>query len=300
MLKIITHGGNAHLDDFVACAEAMAAKFWNSPAGTTLEDVMENTTIERRDPTDAELDDPHVLVLDVGRVHAAKKNDFDHHQFERGSRRCAMTLFAESVQLDHDISLDAFMAKAYPWYNTRAAMDAIGPFAVAKEQGIEWTTVASFLGPFEDIVLKQFENSAPEERARIVAPLAKDILRKFDAKGRVDSKMKVHAFIRLDAGAEASDDEKVVALDFTECDPEDVDATSSMFLALEPDGIAVFRNKRGPGYAILRINDDPRLDLSKLAGRPEVAFAHNGGFYATTKEPVDVGTLAGLVNAARV
>lgn len=290
MNKIIVHGGNAHLDDFVSCAEAMVARSWDCGEGETIEKVAGETIIERRDPTTAELDDPETVVLDVGGVLDAEKACYDHHQLPRGSHDCAMTLFAHHVPMPSGGgTLYDAMARLYPWYETRAALDSNGPFATAKENGVEWSTVASFLGPFEDIVLDAFIAATPETRAQVVLPFAKDIITKLAAERRV-----------LDSIERWITAQGVDVINFTEADPADVDVVSDVILAPVSSGVAIFRDKRGPGYAILRIKDDPRVDLSKTKDMPCMAFAHANGFYATTKEPLPPAHITDILGTAFV
>ena len=285
---IVVHPGKAHLDDFTACAEAMVAEAWKDPdAAITL---CSRVVIVRRDPTPEEIDDPSVLVLDVGGIHDPEKGCFDHHQLPRGSRECAMTLFSKSVK--HPTtgeSLYDIMCRLYPWYRTRAVLDATGPFNAAREEGVEWATVAKFLGPFEDIVLTAFAEAMDEERASLALDFANDILTKIEAESCVRS-----ALERWKTG------QGVSVIDFTRARPDDVDAVSDAILAAEPDGVAVFRDKRGSGFALMRIKDDPRVDLSKAKSLPCMAFCHANGFYATTRDPVNRAILADILGTAYV
>lgn len=65
--RVITHPGVFHADD--VCATAYLRLF-----GYT-------GVVERRIPTAAELDDPNVLVVDIGHRHEPALLNFDHHQF---------------------------------------------------------------------------------------------------------------------------------------------------------------------------------------------------------------------------
>lgn len=289
--KIIVHGGNAHLDDFVACAEALVARLWCwDYSGESIDKVAAETVIERRDPTPAELEDREIMVLDIGGALDDAKGDYDHHQLPRGSRDCAMTLFAKWVKLpsSNETLFDA-MSRLYPWYETRAILDSNGPFATAKEKGVEWSTVASFLGPFEDIVLNAFIAATPETRAQVVLPFARDILAKIEAERKV-----------LDSIERWTTAQGVGVVDFTKAEPADVDVVSDAILSSVPNGVAVFRDKRGEGYALLRVKDDPRVDLSKAKEMPCMAFCHVNGFYATTRKPAQRATLADILGTAFV
>ena len=64
---IITHPGSAHFDEVTAISLIMA--------------VHTDTVfrVERREPKEAELDDPDVWVVDTGNQHEPEKRNFDHH-----------------------------------------------------------------------------------------------------------------------------------------------------------------------------------------------------------------------------
>ena len=298
MKKIITHGGEAHLDDVFACALAMVNVAWDSLENgrattieTALADACEDVVIERREPTEDELANPNVLVLDVGGRYEPEEGDFDHHQLPAGTKESAMSLFAASIGLPNGgfngaekyvagsavypvDSLASFLEDAFPWFRTRVALDACGPFAVAKENGVEWDAVAKFLGPLEGVVLGMFENAEPETRVDVVKPLAEMILHKHAAWERVVTA------VEYDRPWWADGDFTIA--DFTKADPADAKACSDMFTRYV-NGVAVFHDDRGDGLTLLRLRDDPRVDFTKVKDDPEVAFCHNGGFIVKTK-----------------
>ena len=298
MKNIITHGGNAHLDDLMACAIALVDRAWGSlengrttTMGAALGDACEDVIIERRDPTEDELANTHILVLDVGGRYEPEKGNFDHHQLPCGTKESAMSLYAASIGLPNgnfdgtaeyvpdsaeypDDSLASFLEDAYPWFRTRVALDACGPFSTAKENGVEWNTVEKFLGPCEDVILRMFENAEPEARVDVVKPLAEMILRRHMAWERV-----VPA-VKYDHPWWANEDCTIA--DFTKADPADVEACSDMFTKCV-NGVAVFHDNRGEGLTLLRLRDDPRIDFTRVKNNPEVAFCHAGGFIVKTK-----------------
>ena len=213
-MKIITHGGNAHLDDIMACALALVDRTWSyqekhekATIKKALNEACEGIVIERREPTAEELKNKEILVLDVGGHYRPELNDFDHHQFPKGTKESSMSLFASSIGLPNGTfdgtaeyepdstkypvdSLASFLEEAFPWFRTRVAVDACGPVATAKENGVEWGTIGKFLGPLEDVILKMFENAEPEARVDIVKPLAEMILRKQQSWERVAATVK--------------------------------------------------------------------------------------------------------------
>lgn len=266
--KIVVHGGKAHLDDVMACAIAVAARAW-ATKDATASDVL--VPIERRDPTERELEDERVLVLDVGGRLEPEKGNFDHHQLPRGTKSCAMTLLASDLAFDDLSTVADLMAAVYPWFETRAVVDSCGPFQAAKEAGTDWATVEKFLGPFEDLVLRLFEESDPDGRARSCAELARDILAKAEAWDAVVDRLRYPAV-----------DGCVEIVDFTEADPAKSEVVSDAILRKYDRGVAIFHDNRGPGLTLLRLKDDPRIDFSRVQGDPRVAFAHAGGFIAKT------------------
>ena len=66
--RIITHPGSAHFDD-VTAVSLILATYPNA-----------QFTIERREPTTDELENPDVWVVDVGDKFEPEKHNFDHHQ----------------------------------------------------------------------------------------------------------------------------------------------------------------------------------------------------------------------------
>ena len=297
-MKIITHGGNAHLDDIMACALALVDRTWSyreehgeAAMEKALDGACEGVVIERREPTAEELENREILVLDVGGHYRPELNDFDHHQFPKGTKESAMSLFASSIGLPDGAfdgtaeyepdstkypvdSLAGFLEEAFPWFRTRVAVDACGPFAAAKENGVEWGTVEKFLGPLEGVVLKMFENAEPEARVDVVKPLAEMILGKHRAWERVATAVKYDRPRWADG--------EFTIVDFTKANPEDVEACSDMVTRCV-NGVAVFHDNRGEGLTLLRLRDDPRIDFTRVKNDPEVAFCHNGGFIVKTK-----------------
>ena len=276
-MKIITHAGKAHLDDLMACAIAIAhLKIW--------EDTTE-VEIERRDPTDAELEDRTITILDVGGRYEPTNGNFDHHQLPRGSKDSAMTLLAANLGLpngasiaeynpgDKEFPVDSmasFLEDAFPWFRRRAELDSCGPFATAKSAGVDWNVVESFLGPFEDIVLSEFEKNP----VTVASKLADMITRKWGAFSKVLAARKVDY-------PWWGDGEFAIA-DFTAADPTETDEVSDALTA-KVNGVAIFHDNRGDGLTLLRLKDDPRIDFTKVKDDKEVIFAHAGGFIAKTR-----------------
>ena len=276
-MKIITHAGKAHLDDLMACAIAIAhLRIWNDH--TDIE-------IERRDPTDTELEDREVIVLDVGGQYEPTNSNFDHHQLQRGSKDSAMTLLAANLGLPNGTrnaeyapgdaefpvdSMASFLESVFPWFRRRAELDSCGPFATAKSANVDWSVIESFLGPFEDIVLSEFEN----DPVTVASKLADMITRKWGAFSKVLAARKIdHPWWG---------DGEFTIVDFTAADPAETEEVSDALTA-KVNGVAIFHDNRGDGLTLLRLKDDPRIDCTKVKDNKEVIFAHAGGFIAKTR-----------------
>ena len=276
-MKIITHAGKAHLDDLMACAIAIAhLKIWEDT--TDIE-------IERRDPTNAELEDSAITVLDVGGQYEPTNGNFDHHQLPRGSKDSAMTLLAANLGLPNGVSIAkynpsdkefpvdsmaSFLEDAFPWFRRRAELDSCGPFATAKSAGVDWSVVASFLGPYENIVLSEFE----KDPVTVASKLADTIVSKWKAYSNVVQ------YVNYDRPWWGDGDFTIA--DFTKANPEDVEVCSDM-ITKHVHGVAIFHDNRGDGLTLLRLRDDPRIDFTKVKDDEEIAFCHNGGFIVKTK-----------------
>lgn len=256
ILYVVVHGGSSHLDEFMAVALFMAIKAFDNDGQVT------PVKIQRRSPTGDEIRDPNVLVLDVGGVYDPERLTFDHHQFERGTKESAMGLFSSWAGI-RDV-----IGKLFPWFETRVALDAVGPFATAKDAGVDWSTVAKFLGPWEDMILRKFEDASDDDRWEVVAPLARTVVGKFKAYDEVQESLV------------EKDVEGVEVYDFTPCDPLMAREVSDALVGTR--GVAIFHDDRGAGLTLLRLNDDSRIDFSRCEGDEAVTFAHKGGFIAKT------------------
>ena len=84
---IVTHPGQAHRDEFLACCLLIAAG--------------EADCVERRDPTDGDLHNPLVIVLDQGKEHDPAMLNFDHHQLPRDAApTCSVTLILDYLDIE--------------------------------------------------------------------------------------------------------------------------------------------------------------------------------------------------------
>lgn len=278
--SIVTHKGGSHNDEILATALAIANQG----------DVV---PVFRRDPTEDDLQDQEVLVLDQGGKVDNWSNVFDHHQFDRGAQaECTFTLLAKEMGVDQD--LGAF----FPWYKTWAEIDAHGPFAWAKQQGLDWSKASALLNPLDDMIHEWWEEDHGD--GQVDPALVKWLLRvgkkilstagRFQAFcGDADRQEMLNGYTLGPAGEKVTGQfvKGVRVFDLTWAPAADALEFGDAYATTkgEAGGVLVSMDNRGTGLALFRRNDDPRVDFAVLDGDPAVTFAHKGGFIAKTKEP---------------
>lgn len=263
---IVIHGGrSSHQDEQVACALA----YWAGADGVK---------IERRDPSTEELGDQDVLVMDVGGIHDPDKLDFDHHQLDRtAAPACAYSLLAEYLGVRKDLG------ELFPWFEPGIVLDSKGPFALAKQAGVSWDQVSGMvLTPsrtWHDV--KWAEDSFYREC--YTRWLSNEIMLALD---------------EYKAAKTVYTPEEIAGLRVLNVQGLNPGAVQDALIRSLKPQVVVFDDDRGAGLGLLRINDDPQVDFSRLDGDSEVLFAHKGGFIAKTK--TKDADLASLLSKAKV
>ena len=133
---IVTHPGGAHKDDFLACTALLA--HYSVP-------------IERRDPTSEDLENPNVMVVDIGHEHDPDKHNFDHHQFPRDHEPiCALSLVMQFLGVYED-------AKRFcDWLETAEWLDCRGPKDTAAHLGVHPQIFNQLNSPIDHTLLRRF------------------------------------------------------------------------------------------------------------------------------------------------
>jgi hypothetical protein len=281
--RIVTHPGKAHLDELIAIAFALAIGF---PPGSLMLPM-----VFRREPTPEDLQDPEVLVLDVGGELDPARNNFDHHQREVDEEpKCAAHLWLEynAPGVLTDLSVHA------PWFRAMNAIDVRGPYAWATDNGFARFPF-ELGGALEAPVKAMFEAFAGE------TPVAKQLV---ELLWRVGQDHLAHlqevkdALGVIDASAELVGVEGVPGVIYLS---KEVDALNSWREAKRQEGIdvafSVTLDDREAGFALYRFQDDPRIDFTRIKGRQGVKFSHKGGFIAKVA-PMEVIEALGLVGEA--
>ena len=286
MIKtIITHPGGAHKDDFLACSVLLSKH---------------PVSIFRRDPTEQELEDPEVAVVDIGHQHDPKLNNFDHHQLPRDHEpTCALSLVLQKFEIYEDTK------EFCSWLETTEWFDCRGPHDTAEWLGVDREAMAKLNSPLDVTMFqafaKQKEHHPGEPVWEVMKMMGTDLVQYVTGlRGRINQVAKIEEFWDLGQGEDMI---KVAFVPRTE--PEVEEASGGLAwrikeLGLEEEVVAmVYPDSRGGGYGMRRYDDNLALDFSQLSEQPDVHFTHNRGFIAKTST-TEVSRLKELLLLAKV
>ena len=286
MIKtIITHPGGAHKDDFLACSVLLS----NHPV-----------SIFRHDPTEQELEDPEVAVVDIGHQHDPKLNNFDHHQLPRDHEpTCALSLVLQKFEIYEDTK------EFCSWLETTEWFDCRGPHDTAEWLGVDREAMAKLNSPLDVTMFQAFarqkEHHPGEPVWEVMKMMGTDLVQYVTGlRGRINQVAKIEEFWDLGQG------EDMIKVAFVPRTVPEVEEASGGLawrikeLGLEEKVVAmVYPDSRGEGYGMRRYNDSPVVDFSKISVEPEVHFTHNRGFIAKTS-CTEVSRLKEMLLLARV
>ncbi len=271
---IIVHPGGVHLDEIIA-AGLICRERGDLP-------------VERREPTNAELADPEVWVVDVGRRHEPDLRNFDHHQFgEDAKPESAMSLVARYLGL-HDL------LSRRPWYRAQVTVDVQGPSALAKEQGIGDRIPPTLTSPI-DVGIRHLwaEGGAGRVDPAIVnmaSRIASAIVAEAEALEALSDCQQLSVVRRIGNAPILFHDTEVSNAVSNQIKADWEEETGDVIAA------SVSHDTREPfGWALYRFDDDPRIDFSKLHGDPRFGFVSEVGFIAKTRERVGLDEVEAMI-----
>ncbi len=266
--SIVTHPGGAHKDEFLACAVLLTI----SPVA-----------IERRTPTEDDLQNSTVAVVDIGHQHDPQMGNFDHHQFDRNHvPTCALSLVLQHLGIYKDAREFCSWLEVAEWFDCR------GPKDTAKWLGIDRDLLGRLNSPIEISLLKRFASKSLHQPGEPIWELMKMI-----GEDLVDFISNLRSRLNfVAANAVVIDvptgDASFKALMMPRTDPMPDDTSAGLGyqvqkLGLENEVLAlVYPDGRGDGYGLRKFNDTPLLDFSQVENEHDVHFAHARGFIAKT------------------
>lgn len=264
LTSIVTHPGGAHKDDFIACAVLLT----QAPVA-----------IQRRDPTEADLNDPCTAVIDVGHQHAPDLQNFDHHQFPRDHEPvCALSLVLQHLGIYEDSREFCSWLEVAEYFDCRGLMDT------AEWLGVDRETLGKLNSPLDITILRRFagqdEHKPGEPIWEIMRMIGQDLV---DYVTKLRTRLD---FVAQHAQVWELEGFKALFMPRTEPLPDEPSSGLGYHVehhGLEEDVLAlVYPDSRGEGYGMRRYNDDQRMEFTQLEGEADVHFAHARGFIAKT------------------
>jgi len=268
MKQIITHPGSAHKDDFLACSVLLARY---------------PVVVERRDPTESELADPEIAVVDIGLQHQPELSNFDHHQFPRDhTPTCSLSLVLQHFGLYEDARRFCEWLEPAEWFDCRGAVDT------AKYLGVERDIINKLNSPIDVSLLRAFA-----QESQITTDTALWHMMQLIGSNLVDYVTSMQTqleFLRKHVQQwpiqYREKEYKILFIEKAEDLPDNPRSGIGYYID-EMDwrqqviGIA-YPDNRGDGYGISRFEDHPALDFTQVESEPDVHFAHARGFLAKT------------------
>lgn len=266
--KIITHPGGAHKDDVLAVCILVATH---------------GAPVVRRNPTDKELDDPHIAVVDIGGSDDSGKMNFDHHQYSREHEpTCSLSLVLQHLGLYKDACNFFDWLEAAEWFDSR------GPNKTAEWLGVSRRAISQLNSPIDVTLLRRFAQEAEltsggtlYECMRFVGQDLLDYLRV--ARERIDFVKTHSARWSIPKG-----DDTIEVVFLPRTDPLADEPSTAVENYIRAEGLdqtiaaIVYPDRRAGGYGISRYEDHPRLDFSRVEDEADVHFAHKSGFMCKT------------------
>jgi hypothetical protein len=266
--KIITHPGGAHKDDLLAVCILVATH---------------GVPVVRRDPTDEELDDPHIAVVDIGGSDDSRKLNFDHHHYPREhDPTCALSLVLKHLGLYEDAH------KFFDWFEPAEWFDSRGPNKTAQWLGVSRRVISQLNSPIDVTLLRRFGQEVEltsggtlYEYMRFVGQDLLDYLRV--SRERIDFAKTHSARWSIPQG-----DDIIEVVFLPRTDPLADEPSTAVNHYIRAEGLGqtiaaiIYPDRRGAGYGIGRYEDHPKLDFSRVEDEADVHFAHKSGFMCKT------------------
>lgn len=292
---LIIHPGGAHMDDLLTVA--------------LLTPLIPGLKIERREPTEAEINDPRVMVADIGRVYDPERRCFDHHQ-DAG-------LPASFVLVLQYLGIWETFKDCFLWAEYMSKMDARGPTATLAEYGIRPDVMDIIQNPIVGFVLSSFADEDGHLLAQSHSIPFFMQCSPLPAWSPRDNYffycLGVHIYYGMLAWKDAVDkaeDTRAITVPtqsgFIWLLFAEQATTPIQDKALVRRGVAegfagiVSPATRHDGWRLYRLNDHPRLNFSQIENDPRVAFAHKNGFLAETYERIALPGVVELIQKALV
>lgn len=278
--EILTHPGSSHKDEFLACCLLVA---------------VHEAPILRREPTQADLDNINLAVVDVGGEHAPERGNFDHHQFPKDHPpTCSLSLVLMDMGLYEDARQYCDWLEVAEWFDTR------GPQETAAWLGVERELLSKLNSTVDLTLLRRFagmgEIRPGEPMWEVMKWVGGDLIGYLKSLREKLNEIAKSSEIWEIAHPEGSF--RVLFLPRCANIPEDASAGLARYAAGLPEDRRVvgmvYPDRRGSGFALSRFNDHLGFDFTRVGDEPDVHFAHARGFVAKSSA-TDPGRIRELI-----
>lgn len=282
---IVTHPGGAHKDDLLAVCLLVARH---------------GAPVVRRDPTDDDLNDASIAVVDIGARHESAKSNFDHHHFDRDHPPiCALSLVLQHFGLYEDARHFCDWLEVAEWFDSR------GPKKTAEWLGVPRKAISQLNSPIDMTLLRRFAQSPSHQPGETVYEFMRmvgdDLLAHLHkARERI-----AFAAAHVERWSIPHAAETIEALFLPRTDPGSDEPSTAVAMYIRSEGLGdviqviVYPDRRGDGYGIGRYEDHPRFDFSRVQDEADVHFAHKSGFMCKTTA-TDPDRLRALIAGAHI
>lgn len=267
--EIVTHPGSAHKDEFLACCLYLSEQA---------------VPIIRREFRPEDLENPGIVLIDVGLEHQPDGLNFDHHQLSREHPpTCSVSLVLQKMGLYEDARNFCDWLEPTEWFDSRGLVET------ARWLGTEIKVLRKMNSPIDGALLRAFsqcERLSPGdflwETMRLIGQDITSYLRNLQANLESIHENKVIWKLTQDEV-----EFEVLYLPRKES-PDTGDPSMGVGRYIEREGLKerivgmIYPDRRGSGYGLSRFNDDLRFDFCRLRDCPDVHFTHANGFLAKT------------------
>lgn len=283
-VKIVTHFGKAHRDDYLACCCVVFHEYTRGRL----------CSIERRLAGSSDLESCETWVIDTGGHYDQELRNFDHHQSDAQlDGVCALDLVLRFLLGPQTY---ASFRVVSPWLRLTAIHDTKGLNAAAAESGVGVKSYVSTRSPVEKVMLDLFSELPvvlPEstlmcimrETGRALLTEANNVTTDIPESLLSAPAPFVHAGLRVWDIRGVTMESDVAAL-----------AWVNKLASGKSVDVVVSRNGAAAGVRLYRQAwATAKLDLSRASERPGVRFVHKNGFYAILSDELSDDDIMGLL-----
>ncbi len=282
--KIVTHGGKAHRDEYLACCVIMYAAYREGQL----------SYVERRMCGESDLLCRDTWVVDTGGEWDADFRNFDHHQGDPE----LVSVCSFDLVMRHLLGVAAFdtFSACSPWIKLTALHDTAGGAAVASAFGIDTKTYIATRSPIEKAMLSAFGEVVvihPEtplsycmrETGRLIIAEAEEVATGIQERIAATTPPFLVSGLRVWDVRSAWGDNDHVSL-----------AAVNHAASSRSVDVVVGRNQRSGGFSLYRTAwATGKLDLNHIREMDGVKFVHKNGFYGVISGDVGDAGIVGMI-----